>query len=159
MNRNAAIHIRPATVDDESFILGLIPRLVEFGPPPWRDIPGMVETDRQFLSEKMAQPSPDTPIFIAEDETGLRLGFIQLQIGTDYYNHARHGHIGNVIVAPEGEGHGIGRLLIEKAEEWARAQGFRWLTLSVFAQNLRARAVYQRLGFGEDILKYVKELT
>jgi GNAT superfamily N-acetyltransferase len=45
-----------------------------------------------------------------------------------------------------------------KGEEWARIQGFRWLTLSVFAQNLRAREIYKRLGYGEDIMKYVKEL-
>lgn len=29
---------------------------------------------------------------------------------------------------------------------------------SVIAQNARAREVYQRFGFGEDIMKYVKEL-
>ena len=64
-----------------------------------------------------------------------------------------------MIVAPEGEGGGIGRALIAKGEEWARAQGYRWLTLSVFAQNLRAREIYKRLGYGEDIMKYVKELA
>jgi GNAT superfamily N-acetyltransferase len=63
-----------------------------------------------------------------------------------------------VIVAPEGEGRGIGSLLIAKGEEWARSNGYRWLTLSVFAQNLRAREVYKWLGYGEDIMKYVKEL-
>lgn len=50
-------------------------------------------------------------------------------------------------------------MLIEKGEEGARAQGYRRLTLSVFAENLRAREVYKRLGYGEDIMKYVKELT
>jgi hypothetical protein len=45
-----------------------------------------------------------------------------------------------------------------KGEEWARIHGFRWLTLSVFAQNLRTREIYKRLGYGEDIMKYVKEL-
>jgi hypothetical protein len=48
---------------------------------------------------------------------------------------------------------------MEQGEQWAREQGYRWLTLSVFAQNVRAREVYSRLGYGEDIMKYVKELT
>ena len=55
-------------------------------------------------------------------------------------------------------GREIGRLLMEKAEEWARSNGYRRLTLSVFTQNLHAREVYGRLGYGEDIIKYLKEL-
>lgn len=40
----------------------------------------------------------------------------------------------------------------------ARSRGYRWLTLNVFAENLRAREVYKRLGYGEDFLKCIKEL-
>jgi ribosomal protein S18 acetylase RimI-like enzyme len=111
------------------------------------------------LTSLLNNRSPDTASFLAEDENGHPLGFIHLQTGTDYYYHEKHGYISNLIVAPEGEGRGIGRLLMEKGEEWARAQGYRWITLSVFAQNLRAREVYKRLGYGEDIMRYVKELT
>ena len=159
MTITSNIQIRPATREDQAFILSLLPRLVEFGPPPWRDVPGMITTDTQVVSDKLLNQTPDTAFFIAEDETGVPLGFIHLQAGNDYYYQEKHGHIANVIVAPEGEGRGIGRLLIEKGEQWARDQGFRWLTLSVFAQNLRAREVYERLGYGEDIMRYVKELT
>jgi ribosomal protein S18 acetylase RimI-like enzyme len=119
----------------------------------------MIDTDIQVISDQLSDPSSDTVFFIAEDEKGIPLGFIQLHAGGDYYHHEKHGHISNVIVAREGEGRGIGSLLMQKAEEWARANGFRWLTLSVFAQNLRARDVYKKLGYGEDIMKYVKELS
>jgi ribosomal protein S18 acetylase RimI-like enzyme len=159
MSKNFKIKIRPASTADYHFILSLVPRLVEFGPPAWRNIPQMISTDIQVLANELNDPSNDTAFFTAEDENGVRLGFIHLQTGNDYYNHETHGHITNVIVAAEGEGRGIGRMLMEKGEEWARAQGYRWLTLSVFAQNLRAREVYKRLGYGEDIMKYVKELT
>lgn len=158
MNINSNIQIRPAFVNDQDFIVSLVPRLVEFGPPTWRDVPQMVATDIQVLSEKLINQPADVAFFIAEDEKGVPLGFIHLEAGTDYYQHEKHGHIANVIVAPEGDGQGIGRMLMEKGEEWARAKGYRWLTLSVFAQNLRAREVYRRLGYGEDIMKYVKEL-
>jgi ribosomal protein S18 acetylase RimI-like enzyme len=152
------IKIRPATIEDKNFIISLVPRLVEFGPPAWRDAEQMTDFDAQALSKKLDNLPPDTAVFIAEDETGIPLGFIHLKAGADYYNQEPHGHISDVIVAPEGQGRGIGSLLMAKAEEWARAQGFRWLTLSVFAQNVRAREVYKRLGFGEDMMKYVKEL-
>ena len=159
MNTTSEIRIRLASLRDKDFILSLVPRLVEFGPPTWRDVPQMITTDIQVLSEKLINQSSDIAIFIAEDKKGTPLGFVHLQTGSDYYNHEKHGHVANIIVAAEGEGRGIGRRLMEKAEEWARAQGYRWLTLSVFAQNLRAREVYKRLGYGEDIIKYVKELT
>lgn len=157
MNKSSGITIRAATIDDKEFILSLVPRLVEFNPPPWRDAGQMTLLDRRILSEKLLDRPAGTAIFIAEEET-IPLGFIHLQSGSDYYNHEPHGHISDVIVAPEGKGRGIGKLLIAKAEQWSRANGYRWLTLSVFAQNLHARGLYQELGFGEDIMKYVKEL-
>jgi GNAT superfamily N-acetyltransferase len=159
MSTNSNIRTRPVSIRDKEFIISLLPRLEEFGPPQWRDVDEMLATDIQVLSDKLNNIHPDTAIFIAEDDQGVALGFIHLQAGKDYYYHEAHGHIADLIVTPEGEGRGIGRVLIEKGEEWARSRGFRWLTLSVFAQNLRARKVYQRLGYGEDIMKYVKELV
>jgi ribosomal protein S18 acetylase RimI-like enzyme len=158
MKTNSHIQIRAAATDDREFIISLLPRLTEFGPPPWRDVRGMLDTDTQVLNEALVNPSVDTAFFLAVDKQGIRLGFVHLEAGRDYYNHEAHGHIANLIVAPEAEGRGAGRLLLEKAEDWVRARGFRWLTLSVFAQNTRAREVYRRFGYGADIMKYVKEL-
>jgi GNAT superfamily N-acetyltransferase len=159
MSTISNIQTRPASSSDQEFIISLLPRLEEFGPPPWRDVTQLLATDTQVLRDKLMNKPPGTAIFIAEDDQGVALGFIHLQSGKDYYYHEDHGHIADLIVAPQAEGRGIGRVLIEKGEEWARSQGFRWLTVSVFAQNLRAREVYQRLGYGEDIMKYVKELA
>jgi GNAT superfamily N-acetyltransferase len=157
MSVSSNVQTRPASIDDKEFIISLLPRLEEFGPPSWRYRTQMLATDIQVLSDKLMNKRPGTAIFIAEDQ-GIALGFIHLQTGKDYYYNEEHGHIADLIVAPQAEGRGIGRVLIEKGEEWAGSQGFRWLTISVFAQNLRARQVYQRLGYGEDIMKYVKAL-
>lgn len=153
------IRIRPASISDKEFVLSLVPRLSEFGPPSWRDTAQMAVTDAQILTDKFDNQPHGTAIFIADDANGEALGFIHLQSGTDYYNHEEHGHIADVIIAPGCEGRGVGSVLIAAGEEWARAQGYRWLTLNVFAQNVRAREVYQRLGYGEDVMKYVKELV
>lgn len=159
MNADPGIRIRPATIADKEFVISLVPRLAEFGPPPWRDMDQMTATDVCVLSDKLELEPAGTAIFIAEDAiTGAPLGFIHLHAASDYYNKAEHGHIGDVIVAPEGEGRGVGRALMAKSEGWAREQGYRWLTLTVFRQNVRARELYERLGYGEDMIKYVKEL-
>lgn len=158
MQNDQDITIRPASLEDKDFIISLIPRLVKFGPPSWRNRNQMTDTDTKLLIDKLKIQPTGTTIFIAQDSKNVPLGFIHLQAGNDYYNKKKHGHISDVIVAPEGEGRGIGSMLIERAEEWARSQDYRWLTLSVFAENLRAREIYERLGFGQDIMKYVKEL-
>ncbi len=158
MGMSLEIRIRQASADDKEFITSLVPRLAEFGPPPWRDAAEMTATDLGVLSDRLCNRPSGTAIFIAEDGGGAPLGFIHLQTGTDYYNREEHGHIADVVVAPGCEGRGVGRLLMKRGEEWARSRGYTWLTLSVFAQNLRAREVYERLGYGADIMKYVKEL-
>lgn len=158
MNPSPTIHIRPATLKDESFVLSLIPRLTEFGPPSWRDITAMTEYDAHIILETLHHHPEGTAIFIAEDEEKLPLGLIHLFMGSDYYNKEKHGHISDLIVAHGAEGKGVGLKLLNAGEEWARSQGFRWLTLGVFAQNQRARDLYQRAGYGEDIVKYVKVL-
>src|SRR5689334_11916591 len=103
------IHIRPATIDDTTFILSLIPRLVEFGPPSWRDAAQMTVVDSKVLRDKLSTQPSGTAIFIAEDDQKVALGFIHLQTGTDYYNSEKHGHISDIIVTTQGEGRGIGR--------------------------------------------------
>ena len=44
------------------------------------------------------------------------------------------------------------------AEDWARAHGFRLLSLHVFDANRRARELYERLGYRLDIVKMIKTL-
>ena len=153
-----SIKIRQATAEDESFILSLIPRLTAFGPPPWRHVHEMTAYDSHIILRSLHDQPEDTIILIAEDEDGTSLGLIHLFEGSDYYFKRRHGHISDLIVADEAEGRGVGKMLLETGEAWAKEKGYSWLTLSVFAQNQRAIDLYQRAGYGADIIKYVKEI-
>jgi len=56
------------------------------------------------------------------------------------------------------QGQGVGRLLMDAAEAWARSRGYRRITLNVFAQNERARQIYERLGYEPETVHYLKEL-
>ena len=44
-------------------------------------------------------------------------------------------------------GHGLGRVLLSAAVDWARAQGARTVTLRVQADNAAALRMYEGLGF------------
>ena len=43
-----------------------------------------------------------------------RLGFIELWTLVDYFTGERHGHISNIVVAPEFERRGVARALIRR---------------------------------------------
>ena len=158
MNEISDVRIRTAERRDRDFILSIVPRLMEFGPPPWRAAAQMTATDKEIIEQVLLTKPSGTMILLAEDASGTPLGFIHLNTTQDYFTREQHGHISDVAVAPAGEGRGVGRRLIEAGEEWARAQGFRLLTLNVFPDNRRALNLYERLGYGQDTIKYVKEL-
>jgi ribosomal protein S18 acetylase RimI-like enzyme len=60
-----------------------------------------------------------------------------------------YSHIGDLAVAEELRGRGIGRLLIAECERRARAAGQKWLRLGVLGGNAPARRFYRDLGFDE----------
>lgn len=152
------INIRSAKKEDKDFIVSLVPRLTEFELPAWRESEQMNSVDREILSGVLSGNSPESVVFVAEDEHQTPLGFIHLNIASDYYSPEKHGHISDIVVAPEGEGRGVGKALMKAGEAWARNQDFKWLTLSVFPHNERARKLYEKLGYAEDMIKYLKEL-
>ncbi len=155
---NFNVRVRPARAADKEFILSLIPRLSEFGPPPWHDPARMAATDREVIGRVLDEEPPATAIFVAEDEDGAPLGFIHLNTFVEYFSREEQGHVSDLVVAPTGEGRGVGRALMAAGEEWVRARGLPVLTLHVFAVNTRARRLYEKLGYGEDIVRYVKEI-
>jgi ribosomal protein S18 acetylase RimI-like enzyme len=57
------------------------------------------------------------------------------------------------------DGRGIGGHLLAFAEEWARTHGCRFITLGVFPGNARARALYERHGYGVELLRMAKPVT
>lgn len=82
------------------------------------------------LVEKEILPRADTHVFVRD---GKVLGFLSLIEGD---------HIGALFVAPESQGQGIGRALLEdrKAEKPL-------LTLAVYRENHGAAAFYRSQGF------------
>lgn len=150
------LRIRPAQPTDAAFVRAQVPRLAAFGPPAWRDPDQMTQVDTLELNRALLHPAPGESVWIAE--TDRPVGLLQLTVNTDYYQQT-HGYITNLIVAEAAEGQGVGRVLLAHAEVWARAEGYATLSLSVFAQNTAARALYQKAGFGEDIIRCVKPLT
>ena len=69
-------------------------------------------------------------------------------IAIDGVNHNSQGaHLRWFIVAPENQGHGIGKILLEEAVEFSRKKKFGQVYLWTFAGLDPARYLYEKFGF------------
>jgi GNAT superfamily N-acetyltransferase len=154
--RDGAIRIRPATEADEAVLIDLAARLTAFDLPPWRK-PGDVATaDARGMMDAVGAAAPDNEVLIA-DRAGAPVGCLHILATTDFFG-TRHAHISVIATTEAAEGSGVGRTLLQHAEEWARRRGLSLLTLSVFAANDRARRFYEQAGWSPEMMKYVKPL-
>jgi GNAT superfamily N-acetyltransferase len=158
MTNEPHIRIRQARPDDHAFILALVPQLLAFGPPPWRDLAQMTDTDTVTITRALQGAADRAIVLVAEDSDGDRLGFMHLCGEPDYYTRAECGHIADIVVKPEARGGGVGEALVAAGERWARERGYSLLTLNVFLENGPARALYERTGFHAETVRYVKAL-
>ena len=150
------ISVRPFVPQDKEFILSLVLRFSEFELPEWRTTDEIDNTNRLALMKAMEQLEPESAIFVAEDEIAGPVGFIHLQTRIDYFSGEKQGYISDVAVDSSHEGRGVGRMLLETAENWSCEQGYALLTLFVFAGNTHAQQIYEKMGFGQDIIRYAK---
>lgn len=152
-----SITLRPARPDDESFLLGLTWRLAAFPLPGWRTAREIDVADHPAILAALRQPDPGTLLLVAEADHAPR-GYIFVTSRVDFFTAEPHGHIEVLAVEVDAAGRGIGKALIGAAERWATARGYRSLTLNVFAANELARAVYDRLGYQPEMVRYRKAL-
>lgn len=101
---------------------------------------------------------PGHAVLIATDGCGERLGFAHAYLDRSVFTGQCVGYLSTVVVSAPAAGAGVGRQLMQHAEEWARGQGCELMTLEVFGQNTAARAAYARLGYQEQTPKLAKPL-
>jgi ribosomal protein S18 acetylase RimI-like enzyme len=149
------IRIRPARPADAPFVLGLVPGLVGFGLPSWRDPD---EIAQLFADDLRAALAEGADVRIAEDGSGEPLGFVHVEARTDLTGRER-GHVADLAVAEHAQGRGVGRALLATGEDWARERGYELLGLTVLATNTGARRFYEHLGYREDTVALVKRVA
>ena len=88
--------------------------------------------------------SPRSATWIAEEESRL-IGFAIVSWGRESEPHGAY--IQTVEVAKEHRGEGVGRELLRRIEDSARAAGARAIWLHVDVENLSAIRLYERHGY------------
>jgi ribosomal protein S18 acetylase RimI-like enzyme len=150
--------IRPARQADEATLLGMLHLLADFPVPDWRTARQIADADLRILLEALHHPDPRSSILVAEDVPGSVAGFVFTTTRQDYFTGKLHAHIEVLTVLGPAQGRGVARALVDAAETWALGQGYSHVTLNVFANNSRARAVYERLGYMAELVHYLKRL-
>jgi len=153
-----SVAVRPARIEDRTFVLATAARLADFGPPPWRTIAEVVAGESRALQLFFESAPAATGLLIAEDSRARPLGFAYLETQLDFFTRRPHAHLAELAVAREAEGLGAGGALLTASEDWARGQGYSVLTLNVFDGNRHARDVYERRGFSPEYVRYIKPL-
>jgi ribosomal protein S18 acetylase RimI-like enzyme len=66
--------------------------------------------------------------------------------------------IDGIAVKSEFQNHGIGKILMEKAQEWATTNGAEFIELNVYEFNRNAISFYERLGYQISSRKMRKKI-
>ncbi|MDZ4722241.1 MAG: GNAT family N-acetyltransferase [Roseiflexaceae bacterium] len=151
-------HIRVATAADVAPILVLFPRLAAFELPSQRSPEDLWQGDAELLQRWSTGAVPQCLVYVAESSNQAILGVAIAQLRPELLSHMPSAHLEVLVVGDGAEGQGIGKALINIVEQavWERGAGS--MTLHVFRTNSRARALYERLGYLGELIRYIKYL-
>jgi ribosomal protein S18 acetylase RimI-like enzyme len=149
--------IRHATQHDETEVLALTPELRSFGPATFRSADALDAGEARTLLRFFAERPAGAHMWVAEANEAV-IGAAYVETAADYFTGERHGHLGILVVARNARGAGVGQKLMDAVEAWAQAEGFRFISLNVFADNRRAISLYEKRAYRPDFVRYVKVL-
>ena len=68
------------------------------------------------------------------------------------------GRISPLVVDDKAQGHGIGRMLVEAAEQWCRTRGCKLIEVTSNDRRTAAHAFYRHMGYERTSMRFAKEL-
>lgn len=136
--------IRPARPGD-------IPSLLSFWNPQIRETAitfTMVEKTEALLRDELSDCAAQGRAFLVCEDGGAVIGlatWFAFRKGPGYAHSAEH----TVVLAPEAQGKGAGRLLMAALEDHARMAGIHVMVAGVTGENPRGLGFHRRLGYVE----------
>lgn len=145
-------------LQDRAFIEKLNSRLTEVIDAPTHTADEVRSFQDLFTATAWDGKTGKNATFIAIDDDGNKVDYVNVREGTDDVLGEPCGYIALLAVKSSHESRGIARALIQRAEEWAAEVGFDRVALDVFASNDRALKFYERAGFEAETIRVVKRL-
>jgi predicted N-acetyltransferase YhbS len=128
------LRLRVATAADATRLIELINRA--FAVETFLD---GTRTDADRLAAAMAKGS----ILLAEDEDGRLLASVYME------PRGARGYLGMLAVDPSLQGRGLGRRMVQAAEEWLRAESCEAADITVLSLRPELPPLYRKLGYVE----------
>jgi N-acetylglutamate synthase-like GNAT family acetyltransferase len=100
--------------------------------------------------------SGETPLVATLDKTVVGLCGIGKRIAIS--RRAPLGRLTTLVVAEEAQGQGIGRMLVEAAEQWMRKAGCELIEVTSNDRRTQAHAFYRHMGYERTSLRFAKAL-
>ena len=122
--------VRRAAPEDEASVVEL-----------WRAGDLVVSYNDPGADFRFAVAGACSAVLVGEDETGRICGSVM--VGHD----GHRGWLYYVAAAPDARGVGIGRQMVQAAEDWLRQRGVLKAQLMVRETNTKVVSFYERLGF------------
>ena len=89
---------------------------------------------------------PEHAVWVAENESGTIAGWIHVFV-KESLESDREIEIGGLVIDEDFRGQGAGKVLVERAEGWAKAQGLKSVCVRSNILRKDAHAFYQKLGY------------
>ena len=148
--------IQEAESHHREAVLKLLLRLADFQIPKERKPEEFWQGDAVLVKQHFDEKNSGTRIWIAVDETEHILGTLLLRFNQDPLNEQTNAHVEVLAVSEQAEGNGVASRLLEMAEAETRKQQAFSLSLNVFSNNERARSLYRKFGFEEEMIRCIK---
>ncbi|MBN3965449.1 GNAT family N-acetyltransferase [Pseudomonas gregormendelii] len=110
--------------------------------------PSNLAQSRAFIAERIARD--ESVIFLAQDDTGEALGFVQLFPTFSSIDAHRTWLLGDLFTTANARGRGVGTLLMNTARSFAVLSGGKGMVLETATDNLNAQRLYESLGYVRD---------
>jgi len=160
---NLAIAIRPAVPEDAD---GIARTFLESA-----ELHARLDSDRYWLPDREAiaaryregqQHANDaTSITQVAELAGEVVGFVDVRLTHSpdpMHREITYCHIVEIAVRQAHQHSGIGRRLLQAAEDWGRQHGAEFASLEYLTANAGAAAFYRKLGYGVAALTAIKRL-
>ena len=143
------IRVRQVRMDDAGAVAGLSGQL---GYPA-----STGETKRRLAG---IESDPAHAVYVAELSTGEVVGWVHVY-ACDFLVAERQAMVGGLVIDERFRNRGIGRLLMEKAEDWACQHGCQGISLRTNIKRNDAHRFYKRIGYrhAKTQHKFEKELN
>ena len=136
---------------DGGNVIALLPRLAEFNHPERLAAEDFWCSDVETVRRWQRGDEPNCFIMLARVKPEDLVGAALVRMMPEVMSRHPSCHLEALIVDSAFEGHGVGTALIAAAKCEAKNRGALSMTLNVFETNHRARRLYDRLGFYEEI--------